>query len=195
MIISKESVHVLISEMKKDMPLYMHMYGMRLFQVNTIKTILDIGANCGLYSTAFRFFQPKARIISIEPDKDNYKDLVSNTSNLDIETFNVALGDGNEVSKITSEYSVTHQFRQSSIVMPEKEKCCSLLLNDMIESYKIDTNGLFIKIDTEGGEIDVLIGGFSVLSKIENLVIIIEVHPENLSRAGSSVSQLIELLG
>jgi FkbM family methyltransferase len=152
MVIPKYSQRILLNEIRSYSLPYMHMYGMRLFPLNSIKTILDIGANCGLYSVAFRFFQPNARIISIEPDKENYNNLIKNTANLDIETLNIALGNGNEVGKITGKCSLAHSFSNISTETLEQERCTSLLLNNIVEKYNIDLKGLFIKIDTEGGE-------------------------------------------
>ena len=49
--------------------------------IESPKTILDAGANIG---TASRFFSnqfPKAEIIAIEPDSENYEILIKNTEN------------------------------------------------------------------------------------------------------------------
>jgi hypothetical protein len=151
--INRDSRRILLKELRTKGTPYTDMYGMRLFPLNSIKTILDLGANIGFYSVPFRFFQPNARIIAIEPDKSNFDMLKKNTENLDVEVYNLALGNGKEVVKNKGKFSVTHKFSpDSNGNESENEKCQSLLLNNIIEKYKIDCNGLFIKIDTEGAE-------------------------------------------
>jgi FkbM family methyltransferase len=147
--INRDSRRILLKELRTEGTPYTDMYGMRLFPLNSIKTILDLGANIGFYSVPFRFFQPNARIVAIEPDKSNFNMLTENTQNLDIEVYNLALGNGKEVSKNKGKFSVTHKFSPDA---SGNEKCQSLLLNDIVEKYKIDLKGLFIKIDTEGAE-------------------------------------------
>jgi FkbM family methyltransferase len=176
MIIPKHSKDALLNEMRSYSLPYMYMYGIGLFPLDSIKTILDIGANCGLYSVAFRFFHPNARIISIEPDKENYNNLIKNTANLDIETFNIALGNGDEVVKISGKCSLAHSFSNIPKEVSGQERCSSLLLSSIIEKYNIDLKGLFIKIDTEGGEY-VIFGHFPSEYVIRNSMgLSMEVH-------------------
>jgi len=150
--IHKDSRRILLKELRAEGTPQTDMYGMRLFPSNTIKTILDLGANIGFYSTAFRYFQPSARIIAIEPDQYNFKLLIRNVSNLEIETYNLALGPGGEVSKNKGKFSVTHKFSPEPNIVEGTEKCQSLLLNNIIEKYNIELDKVFIKIDTEGAE-------------------------------------------
>lgn len=148
-ILLKEMRHIWdkYDKQKESIP-FIYMYGIRTFPVHSIKTILDIGANVGFYSVAFRFFQPRARIVAIEPDFDSYNFLVNNTKNLSIETYKMALGNGESVGKIAGRNSLSNAYSPNS----NEKKCESLLLSDMIKKYNIDTNDLFIKIDTEGAE-------------------------------------------
>ena len=150
--IHKDSKRILLKELRAEGSPQTDVYGIRLFPPNTIKTILDLGANIGFYSTAFRYFQPNARIIAIEPDLYNFKLLARNVSNLEIEAYHFALGNGQEVSKNKGKFSVTHKFSPEPTAIEGTEKCQSLLLTDIVEKYKIDTDKLFIKIDTEGAE-------------------------------------------
>ena len=150
--IPKDSIRILLKELMAEVTPQTDMYGIRLFPKNSIKTILDLGANIGFCSVGFRFFQPNARIIAIEPDKNNYNMLVKNVENLEIETYNIALGNGKEFSKQEGRFAVTHKFTPETNAVEGAEKCQSLLLGDVIEKYKIELDRLFIKIDTEGAE-------------------------------------------
>ena len=147
--INRDSKRILLKELRTEQIPQTDMYGMRLFPPNSIKTILDLGANCGFYTVPFRFLQPNARIVAIEPDKNTFNLLTRNVSNLEVETYNVALGSGEEVSKGKGKFSVTHMYLPN---MDGTEKCQSFSLDKIIEKYQMDCDKLFIKIDTEGAE-------------------------------------------
>jgi len=148
----KATRRILFKDLRIEVMPQTYMYGIRLFPLNSIKTILDLGSNIGFYSMAFKFFQPNARIISIEPDKNNFNLLVRNVSNLRIEAYNIALGPGGKVGKIRGRFSTSHRFAPEAPEINGNEKCLSFLLNNIIEKYKINCNNLFIKVDVEGAE-------------------------------------------
>lgn len=139
----------LLKELKSFDSIYLSNYGMRLYPLGSIKTVLDIGANVGFCSIAFRYFQPNARVLALEPDVDSFALLQKNVKNLEIETYQVALGDGREVGLTNGRNALGNSFLSSE---ESYSKVKSYLLSDIIKNYNINTDGLYVKIDCEGGE-------------------------------------------
>src|ERR1700744_6590546 len=65
-----------------------------------IKIILDVGANTGQFAQRFHKIIPGAKIYSFEPIKHCFGELKTNTADLNIETYNIALGDKDEQVEI-----------------------------------------------------------------------------------------------
>ena len=79
--IHRDSIRILLKELRTETIPQTDMYGIKLFPLNSIKTILDLGANIGFYTVPFRYLQPNARIVAIEPDKENFAMLLKNVAN------------------------------------------------------------------------------------------------------------------
>ena len=77
----------LITSLKREI-LHRDYYDLRKFSPGSFDTIIDIGANIGMFSLYARFLQPLARIIAIEPHPAIFKILQDNTRRMDIETIN-----------------------------------------------------------------------------------------------------------
>ena len=59
-----------------------------------VKTIIDIGANTGQFSTSIHQIFPEAMLYSFEPLLDCYEELVTNFKDVTrFQAFNLALGD------------------------------------------------------------------------------------------------------
>ena len=151
-------------------------YLFKTIPMNSLKWIIDIGANVGLISIMARLLHPLTKILSIEPHEETYARLVENVKNLNIKTANVALGTGEKFylfkerktslcNMFTSEKSELSNFSVDS-----KTLC------DIYHEYKIDPEKSALKIDCEGAEHYILmdIRDTSLLTKIP--YINIEVH-------------------
>jgi FkbM family methyltransferase len=158
---------------------------------------LDIGAYIGLHlvmAVSYRV-NDNQQFIGVEPAPLTYKvlekNIQSNNFNF-VKTINCGLGNVN--TKTDLFISSTNNKGQHSLFpsdrMKEYVEIEVKVLDDLLENFVIDS--WIIKIDTEGSEISVLDGGAKLLSSIDNLAIIIEVHPENLYRAGNTVKMLVD---
>src|SRR5687768_9812585 len=58
----------------------------------SLNTLFDVGANIGQSATKYRKALPNARIHSVEPFSNTFNQLKANTSNLNLNYHNVALG-------------------------------------------------------------------------------------------------------
>ncbi|MCX8205269.1 MAG: FkbM family methyltransferase [Candidatus Nezhaarchaeota archaeon] len=142
---------------------------------------VDIGAYIGGYSV--RACKIGAKVVAVEPDKENFKLLVRNLklNSCNAYAFNVAAGSRKEVAPIyavpedsTDRYSLSGRGKKFITdrveVLPMDE-----ILSMFKEAYsKID----LVKIDVEGFEYEVLSGMKNFLEKIQYLMI--EVTPETM---------------
>lgn len=140
-----------------------------------VKTILDVGANVGQSVKQFKSWFPDSRIFAVEPVGSTFNELVKNTSGMEgVRCFNIALGDSG-IEKVyieNSPLSVDNKVvRGAGADGVEEVRCVSgdqFCLENNIKA--ID----FLKIDTEGYDLDVL-RGFTALLK-SNKVCLVQVE-------------------
>ena len=142
-----------------------------IFKKNKINNyFIDVGANYGTYSLYFS--KNFRKIYSIEAAPKIFKLLQINCEYFkNIKTFNVAVSD-NQLSKFF--YIDNKNFGANSLIKKRfnkkiKVKCDTL--DRLIKKQNIKNS--FIKIDTEGSEINVL-KGMKKIFKSQNLIIGIE---------------------
>jgi FkbM family methyltransferase len=162
-------------------------YWKTMFFIDFIKpgmTVLDIGANKGYFSLlAAEIMNGKGRILSFEPEPHNCfwmkKSIEANGYKL-IKLFQIALSDkeGNAelfLGKTEGSHSLNklwQSLRDDKVAITvETRKLDEILKEERVK--KID----FIKIDTEGAEFEVLIGGQNCLKTNRNLIVVMDIHP------------------
>jgi FkbM family methyltransferase len=149
-----------------------------------IKTILDIGANQGQFAKYIHRIIPQAKIYSFEPLQDCFKELILNLTELPhSKGFNLALGD------VTGE-SIIHNnsYSQSSSMLPmleshekafpfskgkiHEEKIKIMRLDDIEQQLEIEIKKpILIKIDVQGFEDKVILGGLQLIKQADVLII------------------------
>ncbi|MEJ7676464.1 MAG: FkbM family methyltransferase [Segetibacter sp.] len=154
---------------------------------NRYVTIIDAGANVGYTTVLFKSIFTDAKIISIEPDENNFKILQKNIEINKLENvflIKAGLWKYNYYSNLT----ISRDFRDNrdwSIQVKETDERTTLKgigILDLIEQYNIKDIDLF-KIDIEGAEKFL----FEDKTKtkqflIKTKVIVIEIHDEMVSR-------------
>lgn len=161
----------------------------KLLRNHNIDLILDVGASRGEYGEIMRKNGYKGRIVSFEPISISYEKLKKKTCKDDKwDSFNWAIGNQN----IKSEINVSQNFVSSSILAikdlhtnaePEsnyirKENIFVKKLDDIFDSVHKYEKGIFIKIDTQGYEKEVINGAKETLkSKVTGLQIELSISP------------------
>jgi FkbM family methyltransferase len=125
----------------------------------TADAFVDIGANIGLFSATLvklRQLYP-LRFYAFEPNPDTYRRLVHNVAALGVETFQMGLSDraadkeflSGAVSHVftTIEHRSRYSLDESTIVACRR-----------LDSLPLQGDRLFLKIDVEGQELEVLTG-------------------------------------
>ncbi len=125
-----------------------------IYQPFNINNFLDVGANIGLATLWFKFFNPKLKVLAFEPEKENYSYLLKNIREnhlKNISTFRVALSNKNGTAKF---YKINDDIQNL-------DSGLSLNQDFEYESYQVKTSKLsgfikedvdLLKMDIEGGE-------------------------------------------
>lgn len=159
-------------------------------------TVVDIGANIGFYTVLFsKMVGEKGQVHAFEPDKLNFKHLVSNTRKLkNVVINNAAVSDKTGKIKLYQFGSnVEHKTYDNGEGKSYIEIDC-VSLNDYFK--KGESIGL-IKTDTEGYDYFVVNGMKELIKKQKQIALVTEFWPWGLAKAGVSpemyVSQLKEI--
>ena len=124
----------------------------RLSNLETPSSIVDIGANIGMFSIMATLMFPKAKIYSYEPQIDVFDILTENTEKYpNIEIYDKAFGDGSDLhfSARKGATCLGHMFTKRS----KGYKVNSVDLKNIVTTNDIDlTKESYLKMDCEGGE-------------------------------------------
>lgn len=146
-----------------------------------IHTVFDIGANVGQFASQIHRVLPDAMLYSFEPLEDCYNELLKKMGHLPtFRAFNFALGDRNGQAQI-----YRNDYTPSSSLLPMEElhkqafpftdhatleKIEVRRLDDVVGDLEVNENVL-IKIDVQGFEDKVILGGEKLLSRASVLVV------------------------
>lgn len=151
-----------------------------------INTVIDIGANTGQFALKIAKILPKAKIYSFEPIEACYNELINNTKKLNIETYNVALGENEYTSKInvsahspsSSLLEMEHNHKElfKHTAQSKEEVIHVKTLDSILKPKELDKN-ILVKIDVQGFEASVLRGGPDLISEAKIIIIEINYYP------------------
>lgn len=120
--------------------------------------VVDIGANYGVFSLYTVNFKP-SKIYALEPIKKTFKCLKNNLEKYNVICVNKAISDksGYEVFKVTTVNGNNFSEKNSDGFHPSEttgdELVETISINDFISDYELDRID-FLKVDCEGGELD-----------------------------------------
>ncbi|MEO6520873.1 MAG: FkbM family methyltransferase [Mucilaginibacter sp.] len=145
-----------------------------------INTIIDVGANTGQFAERFSKILPDAKVISFEPIKGVYDELVKNTANLNVKTYNCALGDKDEaveinISKHSPSSSLLEMANLHTKVFAgtefEKKERITVKTLDGIALELGNLGKFIVKLDVQGFEDRVILGGKETLKKADLVIL------------------------
>jgi len=160
------------------------------------KSIFDVGANIGMRSMFFSINGAKM-IYAFEPDPDSYKIMNKNIKKNNLEniySFNIGVGHLSSKEKFYSlrfrrEESTFDRRLLSGISHPSYKEISTYITSLDAFSEKNDVEIDFVKIDTEGYEVNVIKGMANII-KIIKPDLYFEIHGPNL---GTKQENLIEV--
>lgn len=159
-----------------SLPSYMRM----LFRDLKIRCVLDVGGHRGEFATGLRTFGYDGRIISFEPVKRNFEHIQRAAANDPLwDVHNVALGSVDSEAEI----NVTEGTVFSSFLDPVREK---VLARETVIVRRLDgilaelvpgEENVFLKMDTQGFDLEVMRGTSSVQDRIPAILTEMSVVP------------------
>lgn len=158
--------------------IYAHL--MALFRQLDINHVLDVGANVGQYATGLRQAGYHGRILSFEPIPKCYEELIRRADG-DWHVYNYALGSADEVRSIniahknvfssflgTNQYG-TERFRDAAAVTHSQQVTVKMLDSVFREIVPATDPRVFLKLDTQGYDLEVLKGARQTLPHVLGL--------------------------
>lgn len=168
--------------------------------IKTGMTVVDVGANIGLFTlAAAHLVGSEGHVIAFEPLQRNYYFLITNVTmngytNVWMEQMAVSNTEGylDLYCFGTDNLSLSDKVIQGwGSGKSEAVPCCRL-------DHYLETRGIskvdVVKIDVEGAEKYVLEGMRNILSVPEPPRMIVEIHPDFLESLGCSAREVLELL-
>jgi methyltransferase, FkbM family len=162
-------------------------------------TFIDGGAHFGLYSVlSHRATGGKTKVISVEPDPVTIKLLRANleANNVtNVKVYEVALWNESDQLKFKREWAgrSSHNFVEEGAEATGLIEVSARKLDNLTEG-----NGeiiiSFVKIDTEGSELNVLSGAEKMIEAGRLPLLMIEFTEKNLQRSGRTTKDLFEKL-
>jgi FkbM family methyltransferase len=124
-----------------------------------VRTIFDVGANVGKTVAQARRFYPESEIYAFEPVKASYEEMVSliGPDDKGVHTFNAAVGARPGEGFITAEGTRPQNRLVEANSRRQTQPVQILAGDEFCESHGIPRIN-FLKIDTEGHDLDVLRG-------------------------------------
>lgn len=180
-----------------------HLFRIKKF-MNLLKTdlVLDVGANIGQFARSIRKTGYDGEIISFEPLSEVYDNLIKNSSNDNKWKIYPKCAIGNSRDEVT--INVSKNFFSSSVLNILDEHVNPAPDSKYIDSYIVDQiklddldfdkdfNSIFLKIDVQGYELDVLKGAAKLLDKIS--LIKVEISYTELYDNSTNWRSLVDFL-
>jgi len=153
-----------------------------------VETILDVGANEGQTANQFIKFFPGARIFSIEPVFETFQKLKNNVKANNVSCHNLALGSANGSLEIKTSFDNSNS-TMNSLKTPNPVSEGKEFKTENVNVITLDSfckeQGIseisYLKVDTEGFDLEVLKGGRSMLEqkKIGFIEVEAGMNPDN----------------
>lgn len=116
------------------------------------RTIVDVGANCGMTSVFYANQYPEATIVAVEPEASNYAALIRNTSSYaNIVPIRGALWSTDGQVEVFPPWSYWKRWGKWGFRVREGHGCRALTLTTLMREFQIETIDI-LKIDVEGAE-------------------------------------------
>jgi len=175
----------------------------KLLNHYSIDKILDVGANDGGFAKEMFEIGYKGKIISFEPLLSAYSIIEKKSrKNNKWSTVNKALGDfdgesfinvsGNSVSSSLLNMLPTHLNSAPSSKYISKEKIIVNKLDSIYHDYCLENENIYLKIDTQGFEKQILDGAINSLKYIKGVQLELSIVP--LYEATHTYSEIVTFL-
>lgn len=162
-------------------------------------TVIDVGANLGLYSILVSgWISSSGRIHAFEPNPDMCSLLAENVrlnglTNIEINSLAVSDNVGEGVLHVNRESALSSMGETKRGSVARDERILITTLDDYVKQHNLSCVD-FLKIDVEGFEGHVLRGARSMLANQSDLVILCELSAKNFGPLGFSVGDVLGMM-
>lgn len=162
-------------------------------------TVLDIGANIGIFTlAAARLVGPAGRVVAFEPHPRNFRFLAANVAlngftNVILEQAAVAEDDRPLELQLFGTDNLSLSPAASGHGSTGTLRVSCLALDRYLVERRIEDVGV-IKLDVEGAEMAALRGMARLLENRWKPTLVVEVHPDLLRTSGSDARDVLALL-
>lgn len=119
-------------------------------------TIIDLGANCGIFTRYCRSLFPNALIVAVEPDAENFEYLKIGTKDPQTILLNKAVGTGS-IYRIPNALNGAHEcylsngvgYSESDLKAMQATKVDAIMLTQLLDNI---SGKVLLKVDIEGND-------------------------------------------
>ena len=139
--------------------------------------LLDCGANYGFYSLYAASISPLNRVIAFEASKQTCKEFTRNLEinrslNIKLENLGVSNSNNKYLKFNESKKDWESSFSHNNFVSSVSQKVRTIKIDDYLKNKKIKDYFLFLKIDVEGNEFEVIKSALNIIKKNSPIIII-----------------------
>jgi FkbM family methyltransferase len=150
-----------------------------------IPLIVDAGANIGASAIYFLSAVPDAQIVAIEPETRNFQLLALNTSGLRVETLRAAISSTHGVARVIDPGEGHWGYRTQNIDQADTATSVPrITINEIYRRHATRCFPWIVKIDIEGGELDLFLSNTEWVAATP--ILIIELHDKFLLQTANS---------
>jgi len=134
---------------------------------NKFKSLVDIGANIGFHTIHYAYHNPTSTVHAFEPSQDNISVLEQNVNQYNLKNINIissaVTGDKGTETLYGNEHNSgdTRIYKSDDYEPMETYDIDTVSLDDFFSDINID----YIKMDTQGCELEIFYGGAQVISE------------------------------
>ena len=139
--------------------------------------LLDCGANYGFYSLFAASISPLNRVIAFEASKQTCKEFTRNLEinrslNIKLENLGVSNSNNKYLKFNESKKDWESSFSHNNFVSSVSQRVRTIKIDDYLKNKKIKDYFLFLKIDVEGNEFEVIKSALNIIKKNSPIIII-----------------------
>jgi FkbM family methyltransferase len=180
----------------------------RLISAREIDLTFDVGANTGQFAKLLRNnYRYRGKVISFEPLNDAYSKLIeASAGDSNWTCLNLALGDAETTSVINVSAnswssSILDVFPRSVEIEPSigyvrTQEVVVSRLDHVFDKMGLDSRSIFLKMDVQGYETQVLLGSLKILDRVKLIQLETSLVPvyQNEPLVGDMI-KMLDLLG
>lgn len=168
-------------------------------QLASCDLFIDVGAHYGYYSLLAAHSYPLLKTVAIEPVQENITILRKNIGLNSVSVDRMSIIQAAVSSRRGRELFCKSQASDNCSFYPhpatktlDRVEVETICLDDIVASHQADR--IFLKIDTDGHELDVLKGFEQTLNSNKDVTILFEMNPKMMKIAGVCCEELLQFI-